>query len=229
LEIKSQELFAKLFEIILFIIIAILILKLMGINLTALAVFGGAIGVGLGFGWQDIASNFISDVIIIMDKSVSVGDHVEMEDGKSGLVTQLDLRSTTLETFDGKDIVIPNEKFITGVFTNWSHKNNKQRYRVDFSVAYNTDVRKMIDLIKQAVANHPQVLSGEERPIEERPDCEIGSFGDNGINMFVEFWMEGIDDGKNRVGSDLYLIILETLQAHKIEIPFPQRDVHIKQ
>lgn len=229
LDIKSQELFAKLFEIILFIIISILILKLMGINLTALAVFGGAIGVGLGFGLQAIASNFISGVIIIMDKSVSVGDHVEMEDGKSGLVTQLDLRSTTLETFDGKDIVIPNEKFITGVFTNWSHKNNKQRYRVDFSVAYNTDVRKMIDLIKQAVANHPQVLSGEERPIEERPDCEIGSFGDNGINMFVEFWMEGIDDGKNRVGSDLYLIILETLQAHNIEIPFPQRDVHIKQ
>ena len=159
----------------------------MGINLTALAVLGGAVGVGLGFGLQAIASNFISGVIIIMDKSVSVGDYIDMEDGKSGLVTQLNLRSTTLETFDGKDIVIPNEKFITSAFTNWTHKNSKQRYRIDFSVAYNTDVRSMVPLIKEAVAQHPQVLSGEKRPIEERPDCEIDSFGDNGINMFVEF------------------------------------------
>lgn len=85
----------------------------------------------------------------------------------------------------------------------------------------------MVDLIKKAVATHPQVLSGDDLPIEERPDCEIDSFGDNGINMFVEFWMEGIDDGKNRVGGDLYLIILETLQQNGIEIPFPQREVRI--
>lgn len=227
LDIKTKELFAKLYEIALIFVVILLLLKLMGINLTALAVFGGAVGVGLGFGLQAIASNFISGVIIILDKSIAVGDHVELEDGKSGLVTQLNMRSTTLETFDGKDIVVPNEKFITGSFTNWTHKNKQQRYRVDFSVSYKTDVRSMVELIKAAVATHPQVLSGEEYPIEERPDCEIDSFGDNGINMFVEFWMEGIDDGKNRVGGDLYLIILETLQQNGIEIPFPQRDVRI--
>lgn len=227
LDLKTKELFAKIYEIVLICVVILLLLKLMGINLTALAVFGGAVGVGLGFGLQAIASNFISGVIIILDKSLTVGDHVEMEDGKSGLVTQLNMRSTTLETFDGKDIVVPNEKFITGTFINWTHKNKKQRYRVDFSVAYKTDVRSMVDLIKKAVATHPQVLSGEDRPIEERPDCEIDSFGDNGINMFVEFWIEGIDDGKNRVGGDLYLIILETLQQNSIEIPFPQRDVRI--
>lgn len=227
LDVKSKELFAKLYEIVLIFVVILLLLKLMGINLTALAVFGGAVGVGLGFGLQAIASNFISGVIIILDKSITVGDHVELEDGKSGLVTQLNMRSTTLETFDGKDIVVPNEKFITGSFTNWTHKNKQQRYRVDFSVGYKTDVRSMVELIKAAVATHPQVLSGEEYPIEERPDCEIDSFGDNGINMFVEFWMEGIDDGKNRVGGDLYLIILETLQQNNIEIPFPQRDVRI--
>lgn len=227
LDVKSKELFAKLYEIVLIFVVILLLLKLMGINLTALAVFGGAVGVGLGFGLQAIASNFISGVIIILDKSITVGDHVELEDGKAGLVTQLNMRSTTLETFDGKDIVVPNEKFITGSFTNWTHKNKQQRYRVDFSVGYKTDVRSMVELIKAAVATHPQVLSGEEYPIEERPDCEIDSFGDNGINMFVEFWMEGIDDGKNRVGGDLYLIILETLQQNNIEIPFPQRDVRI--
>jgi small-conductance mechanosensitive channel len=227
LDLKTKELFAKLYEIVLIFVVILLLLKLMGINLTALAVFGGAVGVGLGFGLQAIASNFISGVIIIIDKSLSVGDHVEMEDGKSGVVTQLNMRSTTLETFDGKDVVVPNEKFITSSFTNWTHKNKKQRYRVDFSVSYKTDVRAMVDLIKKAVATHPQVLSGDDRPIEERPDCEIDSFGDNGINMFVEFWMMGIDDGKNRVGGDLYLIILETLQKNGIEIPYPQREVRI--
>ena len=227
LDIKSRELFAKLYEILLFVIIAILILEVMGINLTALAVFGGAVGVGLGFGLQAIASNFISGVIIIMDKSVTVGDYVQMEDGKAGTVTHLNMRSTTLETFDGKDIVIPNEKFITSAFTNWTHKNKKQRYRVDFSVAYQTDIRAMVPIIKAVVAEHPEVISGDQYPIEEQPDCEIDSFGDSGINMFVEYWMESIDDGKHRVSGDLMLTILETLRAHDIEIPFPQREVRI--
>lgn len=227
IDIRTREVLAKLFEIGLFFLIFLLMMQVMGINLTALAVFGGAVGVGLGFGLQAIASNFISGIIILLDRSVTVGDFVEMEDGRSGLVTQLNMRSTTLETFDGKDIVVPNEKFITSSFTNWTHKNQKQRYRVDFSVAYNTDVRAMVELIKEAVGAHPQVLNGEAVPLEERPDCEIDSFGDSGINMFVEFWMEGIDDGRNRVGGDLLLIILETLQQNGIEIPFPQREVRI--
>lgn len=227
LDIKSRELFAKLYEILLFVVVAILILEVMGINLTALAVFGGAVGVGLGFGLQAIASNFISGVIIIMDKSVTVGDYVQMEDGKAGTVTHLNMRSTTLETFDGKDIVIPNEKFITSAFTNWTHKNKKQRYRVDFSVGYQTDIRAMVPIIKAVVAEHPEVISGAQYTLEEQPDCEIDSFGDSGINMFVEYWMEDIDDGKHRVSGDLMLTILETLRAHDIEIPFPQREVRI--
>jgi len=227
LDMRTREVFAKLFEIALFFIFIVLLLQLLGINLTALAVFGGALGVGLGFGLQAIASNFISGVIILVDRSVTVGDYIELEDGRKGTVTELNLRATTLETHDGKDVVVPNEKFITGSFINWTHKNNKQRYRVDFSVAYKTDVRQLVELLKNAVAEHPQVLSGERYPIEERPDCEIDSFGDSGINMFVEFWMEGIDDGRNRVGGDLLLIILETLQENGIEIPFPQREVRM--
>jgi len=227
LDIRTREVMAKLFEIGIFTLVFFLMLQVLGINFTALAVFGGAVGVGLGFGLQAIASNFISGIIILLDRSVTVGDYVELEDGRTGIVTQLNMRSTTLETFDGKDVVVPNEKFISETFTNWTHKNFKQRYRVDFSVAYKTNVREMVELIKVAVAEHPQVISGEDVPIEERPDCEIDSFGDNGINMFVEFWMQGIDDGKNRVGGDLLLIILETLQANGIEIPFPQREVRM--
>lgn len=227
LDLRTKEVFSKIFEICVFFFVFLLLLQVMGINLTTIAVFGGAIGVGLGFGLQSIASNFISGVIILLDRSVSVDDYIELEDGRVGRVTEMSLRATTLETYDGKDIVVPNEKFISTSFINWTHKDAKQRYRVDFSVAYSTDVRKLVDVIKDAVASHPQVISGEDIPFEERPDCEIDSFGDSGINMFVEFWMEGIDDGKNRVGGDLLLTILETIREHGFEIPFPQREIRI--
>ena len=227
LDISTREVFTKLFEVGLFCVIALLLLNIMGVNLTALAVFGGALGVGLGLGLQSIASNFISGIIILLDKSLTIGDFVELENGKSGFVREFKMRHAILETYDGKDILVPNETFISSLLTNWTHKDPKQRYRVDFSVAYATDVRAMVEIIKQAVAQHPQVISGPEIPIEERPDCEIDSFGDNGINMFVEFWMQGIDDGKNRVSGDLLLIILETLKAHNIAIPFPQREVRV--
>ena len=199
----------------------------MGINLTALAVFGGALGVGLGLGLQSIASNFISGIIILLDKSLTVGDYVELEDGQKGVVREFKMRYAVLETFDGKDILVPNEKFISSSLINWTHKNLKQRYRIDFSVAYKTDIRAMVEIVKEAVAAHPQVISGDDIPFEELPDCEIDSFGDSGVNMFVEFWMEGVDDGKNRVGGDLLLTVFETLRDHNIEIPFPQREVRV--
>lgn len=227
LDLRTREVAAKLLEIAIFIAVILLLLQVMGINLTALAVFGGALGVGLGFGLQAIASNFISGIIILLDRSLSVGDYVELPDGRTGIVTELNMRSTTLETFDGKDIIVPNEKFIVESFTNWTHKDDKQRYRVDFSVSYASDVRKLVEIIKEVVASHPKVISAEDVPLEEQPDCEIDSFGDNGINMFVEFWMRGIDDGRNRVGGDLLLMILEALQQHGYEIPFPQREVRI--
>jgi small-conductance mechanosensitive channel len=227
LDIPTREVFAKLFEVTLFCVIAILLLNMMGINLTALAVFGGALGVGLGFGLQSIASNFISGIIILMDRSITIGDFIELEDGRTGFVREFKMRFIALETYDGKDIVVPNEMFISSTFVNWSHKDPKQRYRVDFSVAYATDIRSMVEIVKEVVASHPQVLSGEDLPFEMRPDCEIDSFGDSGVNMFVEFWMEGIDDGKNRVGGDLLLMIFEALREHGIQIPFPQREVRV--
>jgi small-conductance mechanosensitive channel len=227
LDFRAKEVASKLLEVVIFIVVVLLLLQVMGINLTALAVFGGALGVGLGFGLQAIASNFISGIIILLDRSVSVDDYIEFEDGRTGFVRELNMRSTTLETYDGKDIMVPNEKFIVESFTNWTHKNKLQRYSVDFSVAYNSDIRKLVEIIKEVVSQHPQVLSGDDVPVEERPDCEISGFGDSGINMFVEFWMEGIDDGKNRVGGDLLLMILEALQEHGYEIPFPQREVRI--
>ena len=227
LDLGTREVFAKLFQVTLTIVIFILLLQVMGINLTALAVFGGALGVGLGFGLQAIASNFISGIIILLDRSLTVGDFIELEDGRKGTIRELKMRSTTLETFDGKDIMVPNEKFITSDFVNWTHKNHKQRYAIEFQVAYKTDLHKLFDLLREVVASHPQVLSGPDLPIEERPDAEIAGFGEFGVDILIEFWMEGIDDGKNRVGADLLLMIWDAFKENDIEIPFPQREVRI--
>lgn len=227
LDFRTKEVASKLLEVAIFFLVFLLLLQVMGINLTAIAVFGGAIGVGIGFGLQAIASNFISGIIILLDRSISVDDYIELEDGRTGIVREMKLRSTTLETFDGKDIMVPNEKFVTESFINWTHKDKKQRYRVDFSVAYDSDIRQLVEIIKETVASHDQVISGEDIPIEERPDCEIDGFGDSGVNMFVEFWMLGIDDGKNRVGGDLLLMIFEAMRNNGFTIPFPQREVRV--
>lgn len=227
LDIGTREVFAKLFQIALFFIVFILLLQIMGINLTALAVFGGALGVGIGFGLQAIASNFISGLILLMERSLAVGDYIEMEDGRKGIIRELNMRSTTLETFDGKDIMVPNEQFITTSFTNWTHKNQKQRYELEFQVAYKTDLHFLFDLIRETISQHPRVISGENIPIEELPDAEIAGFGESGVDILVEFWMEGIDDGENRVGADLLLMLWDIFKANGIEIPFPQREVKV--
>ena len=227
LDPSTKEVAAKLFEIGVFVLIFLLLMNVMGIDLTALAVFGGALGVGIGFGLQQIASNFISGLIILLDRSLTIGDYIQLEDGRSGTLRELTMRSATLETFDGKDIMVPNEKLITTAFTNWTHKNKLQRYPLNFQVAYKTDLEKLFQIVREVVASHPKVLSGDDLPIEMRPDAEIDKFADSGIGILVEFWMEGIDDGANRVGADLLLMIWTALQANGIQIPFPQREIKL--
>ena len=227
LDMGTREILAKLYQVALFVVIFILLLQVMGVNITALAVFGGALGVGLGFGLQSIASNFISGIILLMDRSLSVGDYIELEDGRAGTIREMDMRSTTLETYDGKDIMVPNEQFITTSFTNWTHKNKKQRYAIEFQVAYSTDLHLLFRLLREVVSSHPKVLSGPDLPIEEVADAEIAGFGDSGVEILIEFWMEGVDDGPNRVGADLLMMIWECLKENNIEIPYPQREVKI--
>ena len=224
LDIRSREIFAKFFEIALFLAIFLLLLQVVGLELTALAVFGGALGVGLGFGLQQIASNFISGIIILLDRSISVGDYIELDNGKTGILQELNMRSSTLKTFDGKIIVVPNEQFITTAFTNWTHQDTLQRYDFEFSVSYESDIPQVPEIIIEAIRKHPQVL---EEP--EKPDCEIREFGDSGVVFGVEYWIDGIDDGINRVEADLLMIIWVALKENNIQIPYPQRDVRIIQ
>ncbi len=222
LDVGTREVFAKLFEIVLFSIIFILLLQIAGINLTALAVFGGALGVGLGFGLQQIAANFISGIIILLDRSLTIGDYIELEDGKTGFLTDLTMRSATLETPDGKDIVVPNEQFITTAFTNWTHKDPRQRYEVEFMVSYDTDLDHVIALLIPALEAHEQVLSDPEEP-----DVEVREFAEYGILMGAEFWVDGIDEGENKFTSDIMLLIWRTLKQHNIKMPVAQRMVTV--
>ncbi|HMT14835.1 MAG TPA: mechanosensitive ion channel, partial [Aestuariivirga sp.] len=199
-----------------------LLLNILGLDLTALAVFGGALGVGLGFGLQQIASNFISGIIILLERSLKVGDYIEMEDGKAGILREINMRSSSLATFDGKDIMVPNEKFITEKFVNWTKTDPQQRYEVPFSVSYDTDLNRVPDLIAAAVAKHPRVLK-----TPEPPDCELRGFGDSAVNFAVEFWVEGIDDGKNKFSSDVHFLIWNALRDEGIAMPYPHRVVHV--
>ncbi|PHQ66705.1 MAG: mechanosensitive ion channel protein [Robiginitomaculum sp.] len=218
----TREVFSKIFEMILFGILFVLLMNIAGINLGALVVLGGAIGLGLGFGLQQIAANFISGMILLLDRTLKVGDYVLLPDGREGFVAALNMRSATIETTDGKDIMVPNVKFIEDAYENWTHSDPRQRYEVYFSVAYNTNIDMLEDILIPAVSKHPSVL---QEP--EKPDLELREFGDFGIKFAIEFWCEGIDDGENKFTSDLNFIVWRTLKKHGIEMPLPQREVRI--
>ncbi len=198
LDVQTRELAAKAFDLAVITIAVLLLLNLLGMDLRVLAVVGGAIGVGLGFGLQQIASNFISGIIILLERSLKLGDYIELEDGKSGKLRALNMRSSTLETFDGKEIMVPNEKFITTKVTNWTHHDPRQRYDVPFAVTFESDPRKVQALVVKALGKCESVL---QKPLP--PICEVRGFGDSGINMVAKFWVHGLDEGKNSFTSDV--------------------------
>lgn len=219
----TRELATKAVEMLIFGLAFILLMSIMGINLSALAVLGGAIGVGLGFGLQKIASNFISGVILLLEGQATVGDYVELDGGEAGTIIKMMARATILESYDGRWIVVPNEDFIVTRVVNYSDAGSANRYEAPFSVSYDTDINLVPDLVEAAVAKHPGVLS---KPYP--PDCELRGFGDSGVDFAVEFWVEGIDDGDNKYVSDVLFLIWNALKEANIEIPYPQRVVEIK-
>lgn len=218
LDIGAREILAKLFQIAVFAAVVFLAFGAAGIPLSGLAVAVGAVGLGIGLGLQPIAANFVSGLIILLDRSVKVGDFVMLEGDVFGRIKSINMRSTTVATADGKDIIVPNTHFTESSYENWTHDSPLQRYEVDFGVSYDTDLDALVPLVRDAVLAHPDVL-GEP----DEPSVEFRSFGDSSINMCVEFWCQGIDDGPNKFTSDVGFIIWRTLKANNIEIPFPQR------
>ncbi len=218
-----RELIAKTLEISIFGIAFLLVMNIMGISLTSLAVLTGVIGVGLGFGLQKIAANFISGVILLLEGQATVGDYVELDGGEAGTIIKMTARATILETYDGRWIVVPNEDFITTRVVNYSDSGSANRYEAPFSVSYDTDINLVPAIIEAAVSKHPGVLAD---PFP--PDCELRGFGDSGVDFAVEFWVEGIDDGKNKFTSDVLFLIWNALKKEGITIPYPHRVIELK-
>jgi len=217
-----RELAAKSFEMLVFVAIFLFLANILELPLTSFAVLGGAVGVGIGFGLQKIASNFISGVILLLEGQATVGDYVKLDGGEEGHIIKMSARATTLETFSGYWIVVPNEDFITTRIINYSDSGSANRFEVEFSVSYNTDINKIPDIVGAAVASHPDVLT---KP--EGPEVELKAFGERGIEFGVEFWCKGLDDGENAYSSDVLFLVWNALKDNHIEIPYPRREIKI--
>lgn len=196
-------------------------LKFVGIDLSSLAVIAGAIGVGLGFGLQNVISNFVSGLIILAERPISIGDRVELGE-IAGLVTQIRLRSTTIVTNDNITIIVPNSDFISHKVTNWSYGDPKVRIRVPVGVAYGTDPERLRGLLIEVANEHRNVLR------EPAPELFFGGFGDSSLNFELAVWTSEMASKPRRFRSELNYAIERKLREHQIEIPFPQRDLHLR-
>jgi small-conductance mechanosensitive channel len=202
--------------------VALLIgLNLVGIDLTAFAVFSGAVGVGIGFGLQKIVSNFVSGIILLLERSIKPGDVIEIG-ATFGSVTYLGARYASVRGRDGKEYLIPNENLITNQVINWSYSNSLVRLDVAFGVAYSSDLHAVRDLAIEVARQIKRVLP---RPT---PLCHVTGFGDSSVNLLLRFWIEDPANGVTNIKGDVLLGLWDAFHEHQIEIPFPQRDLHIR-
>jgi small-conductance mechanosensitive channel len=199
----------------------IIVLDNAGIHLGALTVFAGAVGVGVGFGLKNIASNFISGLLILAERPIAIGDRIEVA-GITGQVRQIRARSTVVMTNDNIAMIVPNEKFIDSPVTNWTYTDRRVRFRLPVGVAYGSDVKKVREALIAAAREHPATLSD---PV---PDAFLEKFGDSTIDFQLIVWSDEMSRRPSRFKSDLNYLICKHFEAAGIEIPNPQRDLHIR-
>jgi small-conductance mechanosensitive channel len=199
----------------------ILVLENGGIHLAALTVFAGAVGVGVGFGLQNITSNFISGLVILAERPITIGDRVEVA-GVAGQVKHIRARSTIVLTNDNIAMIVPNQKFIDSTVTNWTFGDPRVRFRVPVGVAYGSDVEKVREALIAAGREHPMALQDPE------PGVFLKQFGDNSIDFELIVWSSEMSHRPSRFKSDLNFLIEKKFREAGIEIPNPQRDVYIR-
>lgn len=203
-----------------------LAMNAIGVDLTALAVFSGAIGVGIGFGLQAIFSNLVAGIILLLEGSIKIGDFVELESGLTGEVREINTRSTLVTTNDNVDILVPNSEFINNRVTNWTLRDNFKRTRIPFGVAYGTDKELVRKAALEAADTVPHMLKGEG---SKPPQVWLSGFGDNSLDFELVVWIKPESVKRPSVVNADYTWALETaLNKYGIEIPFPQRDLHIR-
>ncbi len=198
----------------------------MGIDLTKFAIFASALGIGVGFGLQNLISNFTSGIILLFDKTLKVGDFVELESGITGEVKEINIRSTIVTTNDNIDIIVPNSEFVSGRVTNWTMRDTYRRTKVPFGVAYGSDKDLVRKAVLEAAERVPHTLMDtSHRP----PQVWLVEFGESALKFELVVWLK--PEAVNRpsaVHAAFMWEIHSSLTEHKIEIPFPQRDLHIK-
>jgi small-conductance mechanosensitive channel len=217
---SMQVALVKLSKFVLLVLAFLLALNAVGIDLTALAVFGGALGVGLGFGLQRIASNFISGFIVLFDRSIRPGDVITI-DNTFGWVQELHARYVVVRDREGVDRLIPNETLITTEVINWSYSDPNVRVKVPVSISYEDDPERAMALLLEAAKASPRVLA------EPAPAARLMSFGDSGIQLELRVWIKDPQEGLANVRSDINLALWRLFREAGITIPYPQRNLHI--
>jgi small-conductance mechanosensitive channel len=216
-----QVLFIKLSKVALIATAILLGLRIVGLDLTGFTIFTGAVGVGIGFGLQKIVSNLISGIILLLDKSIKPGDVITVGE-TYGWVNSLGARYTSLITQDGKEFLIPNEDLITQRVENWSFSNSTVRLKIPVGIAYSSDVRKAMALCEEAARQTARIIQTPP------PICLLVAFGNSSVDLELRAWINDPVNGVENVKSDVLLTIWETFHAQGIDIPYPQRDIHIK-
>lgn len=197
------------------------VLENTGIHLGALTVFAGAVGVGIGFGLQNIASNFISGLVILAERPITIGDRVEVA-GVAGQVQQIRARSTVILTNDNISMIVPNTKFIDSPVTNWTYGDPRVRFRIPIGVAYGSDVDKVREALIAAGASNSHVLA------DPAPSVFLKQFGESSIDFELVVWSSEMSHRPSRFKSDLNFAIEKNLREAGIKVPNPQRDIHIR-
>ncbi|WP_368184817.1 mechanosensitive ion channel family protein [Aestuariibius sp. HNIBRBA575] len=217
---SMQVLAVKFLQLILYGVAFFVGLRAVGLDLTGLAVFSGAIGVGLGFGLQKVVSNLVSGVIILLDKSIKPGDVISLGE-TFGWINTLGARYTSVVTRNGKEYLIPNEDLITGQVVNWSHSNDYVRLDIHFGTAYDNSPHDVRRIAIEAAKSVDRVL--EFRP----PVCHIVGFGDSSVDYILRFWIEDPTGGLTNIRGNVYLALWDAFTENDIAIPFPQREVRV--
>lgn len=225
LRASNRELILKACGIVLYVIVGLSALRMLGIDLTALAVFGGAIGVGLGFGLQKITSNFVSGIIMLFEKSVEVDDLVELADGTTGFIRHTGARATLIETGDGREVMIPNENFIINQVTNWTYSNTRGQVEIVIGVSYESDIKKAQELMLEAALEHPRCSKHPDK----KPNCFLTQFADFSINFKLAFWIEDVKSGRAGPQSEVMFAIWDKFKANGIEVPYPHQEIYVKE
>jgi small-conductance mechanosensitive channel len=220
LDTSLRVVVAKLVKAVLLLIGVLTALSLVGIDITVLSVFGGALGVGLGFGLQKIAANYVSGFAILLDRSIKLGDLVTI-DNRYGEVTRLTTRYVVVKGQDGTESIIPNETVITSTVLNHSYSDRKLRVDGAIQVGYSTDVRRALEIIGEILSAHPRVEAAPP------PLAVVTGFGDSGINIGYFVWIDDPENGTGLLRSEISLALLDAFRENGIEIPFPHRDVRI--